>query len=435
MRAPTVENERVAYEGRVAPGLVCAAFAALAAVSWSASAAAQPFDSGSTGNDGAFDLTGTPSGTTIVFDPVARGIDPERDNVFHFTTITVPSGVTVKMTAAKLSGPVYWLATGAVNIAGTVNLSGADGHLRTRTTAGRYPSIPGPGGYAGGVGGHLEAAKGTPQPGSGPFGGGAAPNASSLWVGLAGGTSSNVFLVPLQGGSGGGGGRLNEFEEWAAGGGGAGGGALLIASSISITVSGFILANGGYAHNGFGGCYAVGGPGAGGAIRMAAPLIQGGGRLEVGGTSNACGRCDGGYAVFCSASGRVRLEAYQRNWSFVIPYGTYTIGVPYKSFVPTTPPPSIRVVSVAGIPVSSDATGSFTPPDITFNSTTPVPVVVEARYVPLGTTPTLLLMSLETADQILTMPAVAGTLQQSTTTMQVTFPPSFTRGYVRAKWE
>jgi hypothetical protein len=421
------------------------ALAVLVIAAWSASATAQTFDSGSTGADGAFDLTGTPAGTVVLFDPVARGIDPERDNVFHFTTITIPSGVTVRLSGAKLTGPVYWLATGAVSISGTVDLSGERGHIKTRSTADRRPSIPGPGGYPGGVGGHYEASKGTARPGAGPQGGAAAgPNALGDHLGIGGsnpwqypsGNSMPVLLVPLFGGSGGGGARANEFEYWAGAGGGAGGGAMLIASSTSITLHGNIWANGGSGGtqstncSGASGLGYYGGDGGGGAIRLAAPTIAGGGSLQV---SNG-GHC-WSHAPASAATGRVRIEAFQRSYSFSIPYGTYTIGVPYRSYVPTTPPPSIRVVSVAGIAVPSDPTGSFSAPDVTLNSAAALPIVVEARHVPVGTTPTLVLMSLEGADQTLTMPALMGTTQQSTTTAQVTFPPSFTRGYVRATWQ
>src|SRR5438105_1004823 len=79
------------------------AMAAALLVTASGAASAQSFDSGSTGDDGDFDLTGKPSGTIVEFDPTriarvngkdAGNIDPERDNVFHFKTITIPTGVT-----------------------------------------------------------------------------------------------------------------------------------------------------------------------------------------------------------------------------------------------------------------------------------------------------------------------------------------------------
>src|SRR4051794_9071413 len=68
---------------------------------------AQSFSSGSTGADGALTFT-TPG--TYNFDPKALNIDPEHDNIFNFTTITIGPGVILKFTSKILSGPVYWLA-------------------------------------------------------------------------------------------------------------------------------------------------------------------------------------------------------------------------------------------------------------------------------------------------------------------------------------
>jgi hypothetical protein len=47
------------------------------------------FSSGSTGSDGALNLT-TPG--TTVFDPVAMGLNPAGDNIFNFTTINDRAG-------------------------------------------------------------------------------------------------------------------------------------------------------------------------------------------------------------------------------------------------------------------------------------------------------------------------------------------------------
>ena len=90
------------------------------------SAFAQTFESTSTGADGALELT-TPG--VVEFDPASfvPALDPEGDNIFHFTTITIGAGVTVRLTEGKLDGPVYWLATGAVQIDGILDLNGEDG--------------------------------------------------------------------------------------------------------------------------------------------------------------------------------------------------------------------------------------------------------------------------------------------------------------------
>ncbi len=138
--------------------------------------------------------------------------------------------MTVRLSAEKLAGPVFWLAQGPVVIEGTIDLNGDD-------STGPLPSPAGSGGFAGGAAG---------KPGYRP---------TSL--------VPNSFLVPLVGGFGGSGGRSQ--------GGGGGGGALLIASSASITVNGIISANGGSTAGGIGGN--------GGAIRLVAPVVGGRGTL------------------------------------------------------------------------------------------------------------------------------------------------------------
>ncbi|HXI44046.1 MAG TPA: hypothetical protein VNH83_28945, partial [Bryobacteraceae bacterium] len=96
----------------------------------------QTFDSKSTGTDGALAFPNAKPGDLILFNPAdptqfPNGVDPEHDNVYNFTTITIPQGVTVKLTAQILGGPIYWLANGAVDIEGTLDLSGAPGYPRT----------------------------------------------------------------------------------------------------------------------------------------------------------------------------------------------------------------------------------------------------------------------------------------------------------------
>jgi len=177
---------------------------------------AQTFNSGSTGADGALNLT-TPE--TIEFDPVTLGLDTDGDNIYHFTTITITAGVTVRLTARKINGPVFWLAKGAVQIDGTINLDGEPGYTVSANFT-RTPSVPGAGGYPGGVG---NVGNSPAQPGAGPGGGlNALLNTYAQTGGGAGYSTSgqghegregaiygNNFLVPLIGGSGGGGGYSN----------------------------------------------------------------------------------------------------------------------------------------------------------------------------------------------------------------------------------
>ncbi len=380
-----------------------ALLASVMALITAATLSGQSFTSGSNGSDGALTLT-TPG--TIDFDPKTFNppLDPDGDNIYHFASITIGTGVTVKLSGNVLHGPVYWLAQEAVQIDGTVDLDGAPGHAVPTSLADRTLSTPGAGGYAGGLGtfNGTSAATAGNGPGGGPVSCG----------GTRGTNTSNQFLVPLIGGSGGGGSNCAANT----GGGGAGGGALLIASSTSIAVGGTISANGG---NGA----SSSGPGAGGAIRLTAPVISGAGSLRA---STAAG----GFA------GIVRLEAFQQSFSGTLAAGQVYKATPVNTFLPSnlTPPPTVRVVRVGGVEVNPTPTGSFQIPDVTINSSSNVTVDIEAQFVPLGTVVNLKVSSENFADRSATSTPLQGTLEASTATATITFPPGFSQGYVKATW-
>ncbi|NKB25838.1 MAG: hypothetical protein GKR87_15990 [Kiritimatiellae bacterium] len=128
---------------------------------------AQTFNSGSDESDGAL-VINTP-GTTI-FDPASfiPPIDTDGDGIYHFTTITISNGVTVIFDSAVLGNKaISWLATGDVQIDGTLDLKGEDGHAYNLMPV---PAKPGSGGYAGGMGRRNNIASG-PFQGNGPGGG------------------------------------------------------------------------------------------------------------------------------------------------------------------------------------------------------------------------------------------------------------------------
>jgi hypothetical protein len=274
----------------IARNSICAQLCCLLAVA--GPAYPQVFGSGSKGIDGALILT-TPG--TILFEP--RSFNPplnqSADNIFHFTSIYIAKGVTVKLSAKFLQGSVFWLAQGPVVIDGTIDLDGADG--------GRVPAIAGAGGYPGG---------GVRNAGYGP---------GEMF-------KRNMFLVPLVGGSGGDGGEIQ--------GGGAGGGALLIASSFSITVNGAITANGGASLDGVGG--------GGGAIRLVAPLVNGSD-----GVLSAAGGQPGG------TNGRVRFETFDNRFTGGFNSTPFSEGKPFSLFLPPNPPASVRVIGIGDAPVTS----------------------------------------------------------------------------------
>ena len=256
---------------------------------------AQIRDSGLTGVDGALRLT-TPG--TVVFDP--RIFDPplkkRADTIFHFTSIYVGAGVTLKLSSQTLEGPVFWLASGPVQIDGILDLNGDD-------AAGNVPAPAGAGGYPGGP----ARTRGYHPDGFG----------------------SNSYLVPLVGGFGGDGGEN--------GGGGAGGGALLIASSASITINGRITANGGNSSGGAGG--------GGGAIRLVAPRIDG-----TDGSLSAKGGQPGGI------DGRIRFETIENRFAGSLNATPFAEGRPFGLFLPPGAAPSVRILTVDGaiVPPSRD---------------------------------------------------------------------------------
>ena len=415
-------TNRKANPGRSWMLMLCGVTVALAIVLTTMSSHAQSFSSGSDGSDGA--LTVAANQGTIVFDPQdaarwGKVLDPDGDGVYNFTTITINTGSTLKLQGDKVNKPVYWLASGAVVIGGTLDLSGAGGDRPSDLGLRRQVSVPGSGGYAGGAGGIVGTSV-LATPGEGPGGGGSHSIGTAGQVCGNGGTfTGNRYLVPLVGGSGGGGAVDNyNFYE----GGGAGGGAILIASSTSITLAGTITASGG----GGAAFYIASGGGSGGAIRLVAPTISGSGTLNV----NA-GLANWGGCNVPGGPGWVRLEAFviSTSLNFVTGGAFSTRGSPID---PSTllPAGSIRVTAINGVPVPANPSGSFVLPDVTINNNGAVNVDVAATGIPPGTVVTLQVYPQSPTDiTVVNLPTaqatLAGTLQSSTATATFTFPYGF----------
>jgi hypothetical protein len=157
-------------------------------------------------------------------------------------------------------------------------------------------------------------------------------------------------LVPLIGGSGGTGNQIYA--------GGAGGGAILIASSVSISGSGSIKANGGST----GGANNLwSGAGAGGGIRLVAPSVSLSGSLNAAaGTPNPCG------GTTNAAAGIVRIEAF--SIGAINATGNLFTATPYGLYISPAGIPAVTVVSVGGNPVAVNPTGNFIIPDVSVNS-------------------------------------------------------------------
>jgi hypothetical protein len=382
------------------------------AVCWiTTSAWTQSFNSGSTGADGDL-IISSPGVTVFSQTPQGGGI------IYNFRSITVASGSTLQISGSSFTSPVYFLAQTAVTINGTIDLRGGNGQRYDSQPALRIPSVPGPGGFGGGIGAFGSSPA---QPGNGPAGGATNFIDNGVCfppptVGRGGGFTGNQFLVPLIGGSGGAG------NGSAAG--GAGGGAILIASSASISVNGLINVNGGAGNQAY-----VSGSGAAGAVRLVANAIGGNGSITAtGGSTNfGCAPSANG------GNGIVRMEAFQNTFTGTTS-GQSFVATPFNLFLPTGGPPFVQVVSIGGVPVNSSPTGSFTVPDVTVNSSAALPVAIQAQNIPLGTTVTLFIFSENGPDQTIISTGLGGTLASSSATASVTLPAGFSRGFVKATW-
>lgn len=292
--------------------------------------------------------------------PYYVDLNKRASGIYHFTDITVPTGITVKFHRNVTNTPVMWLATGDVKIDGTVDVS-----------ANHY--ISGPGGYDG--------ANGPMNYGYGPGGGYPTDQLGGRYYGVYG----NPQIEPLIGGSGGGSGGDDYTYP---GPGGGGGGALLIASSKDIQLNGTISANGGYSFFYTSGGYAHGygsGSGSGGAIKLVADRVQGNGALA----ANA-GYAHSNYSNQTGSPGRIRIESYD-----VSEIGTRCSPAAWWASSPVWTSASIidgdqlqyelKVTHVDGTAVRQPPTGSTSTPDVYFSTDQPVAVVVSGRNIPDGT--------------------------------------------------
>lgn len=318
-------------------------------------------------------MTFLPDGTTAPLPGTPAG--GFTDGVLHFTTVSIPTGVTLRF-PSNLASPVTILAQSTVTIEGTIDVSGAGGSPAGTGKGG----FGGPGGFKGGNGQTFRNVQlgGT---GMGPGGGGGGAGATGLL-----------------------------------GGGGGGGGAILIASSTTITVNGTIVANGGA------GGSQGGGGGSGGSIRLVATTLAGSGFVNAGGGA-AGGNVGAVASGGAGGAGRIRLEAF----FFTFPGtnatpGVLSTGSPRQIFVPNTP--SVRVVSVGGIAVAANPIGVFGGVDVELPGPGTFPVVIAAARVPVGTTVSVTAKPESDASVIgpITSDGLAGTPDSSQVTVNLTFP-------------
>ncbi len=402
-------------------------FLALLACAALTASAQNSFSSGSTGADGAF---APATNQTIVV--------PES-GVYNFTTVNIPSGVTITFARNSANKPLTILASGDVVIGGSINIDGKPGNSNGAGGLG------GPGGFNGGAGGYGFDQSFSGAPADGPGGGGGGLGSASTPAAGAGGGGANstpggngyggtggtnggqggarygaVTVLPLIGGSGGGGGGAVANNRGGSGGGGGGG--ILIASSGSITISGAIVARGGGGN--LNTCsHAAGGGGAGGTVRFIANIVKGGGTFFVDGGSGA--GCISGQFAGNGGQGYVRVEAYDYNslTATTSPANVISFALPH----PVTPAnsPQLRIASVGGINAPASPTGSLQGvPDIVVptTQTNPVTVALEGSNLPVGTVVQVTLTPSRGNRATVQSSGLAGTEAASTASASVSLP-------------
>ena len=398
-----------------------AIFLMMAAMS---SAGAAGFSSGSSGVDGAF----SPTSDTTVQLPAS--------GVLNYTTVNIPSGVTVRFTQS-VKAPVVMLASGDVTIAGTIDVSGTSSVNTGPATLLNQGGIGGPGGYDGGQGGLLvNTASGS---GYGPGGGGGGGSGlcggwpqggggggfsvvgsgsycvaqygylANSRTGFGGPRYGSATLLPLVGGSGGGGGAGSPLQNGGPGsGGGGGGGALLLVSSSKITLSGSILAKGGNSgNNNITGCThslsngGAGGGGAGGAIRILASAFTGNGTVNIAGGAGACAGYWGGGGN--GAPGYAAID--------VVAGGSFSLSAL----------PNLFFTSIGGVAVPPNPTGRGDV-EIPNTVTNPVTVNIAASGIPLGTVVKVILNQPYGENVTADSSPLTGTTQSSTASASINIP-------------
>jgi hypothetical protein len=356
-------------------------------------------NSGSNGSDGAFNPTGN----------VTINMADHPDGIYHYTSVNIPSGVTVTFTPNANNTAVVWLVQGNCVVAGTIDLSGQN-QLQPNYQMG---GNGGPGGWGGGNGGA------NPTPGLGPGGGivGSLGQSFSIYYGGSFGkkavrtpdgvdpTYGNLYLLPLLGGSGGGG--VSNFGGLAGGG---GGGALLIASSSSISITGSIRSVGGGVNN-------LAASGSGGAVRIVANTVTGQGSINVDGGPNGSWSMGGG-------AGRIRFDCFSNQFGGSTGSAVFTQG-----FQPIIIPASgqgvqLGIQSIGGVSVAGSPNGVLANPDVILpaQQTNPMNVVVNCSNLPMNTTITVTVRPANGADIVATGTNSSGTPTASTATIPVSMP-------------
>jgi hypothetical protein len=370
---------------------------------------AYAFNSGSTGADGALNPL------------VNKEVELPPSGVFNYTSVNIPTGVTVKFKRNATNTPVVMLVSGDVTVAGTIDISGSDSPDTGATGNGNLaddgkPGLGGPGGYDGGAGGRPATEPGSTQSPAEGLGPGAVGMHSAGHAGqgrfenssVGGPTYGNPDLLPLVGGSGGAGGGGGGL--FAGSGGGGGGGAILIAATGTITFQPASIVN---AIGGQGGAIPSvagqglrGGYGSGGAIRIVGTTVIAKGFLYA---HNSCG-C--GY-------GRIKIEADSYTGDPTHFDGSFKIAAPSALFLANLP--GIRIANVGGVNAPASPTGRK---DVTLAAavTNPVNVVINSIGVPINSIVKVSVTPIQGATATVDSTPLSGSLANAQATASVTIP-------------
>lgn len=375
-------------------------------------------NSGSDGHDGALNPA-----SNLVID-----MADHPDGIYQYTSVNIPSGVTVSFTPNAANTPVVWLVQGSCTIAGSVSV---DGNLADSVMG----ATGGPGAFRGGngtLGGGVDAG----GPGFGPGGGRVTPHAhggnasygtlGGIWTQYtpqspAGDMYGSSVILPLIGGSGGAGSCVH------IGGGGGGGGAILVVVNNSLVVSGSITAKGG---NGFASISPYpnntvvggGGGGSGGSIRVIATTLGGTGSLRTDGGLGVCGY-NWGYVTNTAGQGRIRLEAFSDTFTGPT-VGVATRGLTGIIMYPANQEPRIAISSVAGVPIPVSPGGVAATPDVLIPAQqgNPISIVVACQNTPLNSDIIVDVKPYNGVGVTATAQNSTGTVAASTATISINMP-------------
>jgi len=352
---------------------------------------------GANGSDGALnvtqntiiDLSLAPNGAWDSSSPIpGRGVyDPDKwAVVYHYSSVNISGGqVFFKNNASR--APVVWLVSGDVKIASNGGIE-----LRTEENKGLQP---GPGGFRTG---HFNNGA---DVGFGP-GGAPQPGTSGSYATVGGGNNANSTygnerILPLIGGSG--------------GATAPGAGAILIAATGNIIVNGTINA---FAFTG-----------SGGAIRLIADTLDGNGTIYAYKRSNAGGE------------GRIEFETNSTAASLqVLPVPVAGPPPNPVQLWPGSGAASARIVSMAGVPISTDPKASFNSaadafPDI--SPGTPVEVLIETKNVATNSSVLLRVGPLSANASLVPATLVSGSASTATWKATITAPAGTTVLQVRVE--